>query len=261
MTATGPLISIQYLRGLAALAVVAYHVGIQVRWPGLDLTWGKAGVDVFFVISGVVMVVAARARDGWDFLRRRLARVVPLYWVLTGYLVFNMVLTANPISREPEFWVYILKSLMFIPFEVGGSAARSGPLLMVGWTLNHEMLFYLLFALSFGLAMGRRILAISAIFAALTAAGLMWPELRQGPIGVFLTRPLALEFAAGMGIGWAVLRGVRLPAVLAGCCAVAGAGAIVLWPDEGPRDWMFMLPSVALVAEAVMLLVARRLEA
>nr|MBA3812498.1 acyltransferase [Caulobacteraceae bacterium] len=76
------LASIQYLRGLAALAVVGYHAG-QWREGGFEV--GRAGVDVFFVISGVIIwrVTAGRDVPPLAFLWRRLTRVAPLYWLLT----------------------------------------------------------------------------------------------------------------------------------------------------------------------------------
>ncbi|MEY2952412.1 MAG: hypothetical protein RLZZ401_499, partial [Pseudomonadota bacterium] len=80
--------TIQYLRGVAALLVVWHHAGGQV--PGIsqflpERGFGVSGVDLFFVISGFIMVLTTEGKSvtPWQFLQRRLVRVVPLYWPLT----------------------------------------------------------------------------------------------------------------------------------------------------------------------------------
>ncbi|MET0430390.1 MAG: acyltransferase, partial [Microvirga sp.] len=88
------LVHVQVLRALAALSVAFLHAqhdaltlagraGTVLALPD-RLPW-MAGVDVFFVISGFIMVYSSRdlfARPGGPavFLARRVARVVPLYW-------------------------------------------------------------------------------------------------------------------------------------------------------------------------------------
>ena len=83
-------ISVQYLRGAAAMLVLASHA---LLYPLIehDLGFGRLGwlgVILFFVISGFIMVHASRRLFGTagaraEFLRRRLARIVPLYWLVT----------------------------------------------------------------------------------------------------------------------------------------------------------------------------------
>jgi exopolysaccharide production protein ExoZ len=79
------LVSLQYLRAVAALLVVFLHATIQVnnlRAPNTSawLEVGKCGVDIFFVLSGYVMWTSTAGRSGvLEFLRRRLVRIVPLY--------------------------------------------------------------------------------------------------------------------------------------------------------------------------------------
>src|SRR5246127_1178159 len=80
--------SIQYLRGIAAFAVVCFHAFQWTNVAGLtptDFPTGAAGVDVFFVISGFVMWVTTD-RDPpkpLEFLRRRAVRILPPYWLFT----------------------------------------------------------------------------------------------------------------------------------------------------------------------------------
>ncbi len=91
MKANQPIASIQYLRGAAAIAVVIFHQ-FQGRAYGLfDL--GKYGVDLFFVISGFLMVAMTESRETTPigFLKDRIVRIVPLYWTAT--LVAFVLLT------------------------------------------------------------------------------------------------------------------------------------------------------------------------
>ena len=105
------LSTVQALRGVAALLVVAYHAVNTWSLHALDSTAGKvwpngsAGVDIFFVISGLVMVLSADRLagrpDAWrTFARQRIVRIVPLYWVMTTAKV-AAVLAVLPSPYEP----------------------------------------------------------------------------------------------------------------------------------------------------------------
>src|SRR5262245_51871513 len=84
--------TVQALRALAALFVVGYHCTLLLHetfYPGFT-PWdnGNSGVDLFFVISGFIMIVSsqslAREADGWRrFISLRIVRIVPLYWLTT----------------------------------------------------------------------------------------------------------------------------------------------------------------------------------
>ena len=85
------ILPIQYLRGIAAIMVVWYHAVEQI--PGVSSYFasgfGNSGVDLFFVISGFIMVTTTmgNAPGPLEFMRRRVVRVVPLYWLLTLAMV------------------------------------------------------------------------------------------------------------------------------------------------------------------------------
>jgi exopolysaccharide production protein ExoZ len=89
------LTSIQYLRGLAATAVLLFHLGERF---GGEFKVGSAGVDVFFVISGFIMWVTTAGKNcsAQQFMRRRFIRIVPLYWIVIG-------VTALAILLKPQF--------------------------------------------------------------------------------------------------------------------------------------------------------------
>ncbi|PZP90666.1 MAG: hypothetical protein DI587_38015 [Variovorax paradoxus] len=85
---------IQYLRALAAIMVVGHHATAFFGGVSGWSNFGMTGVDIFFVISGFIMVHATygldpngnRAQQAADFFVRRLIRVVPLYWLALAYM-------------------------------------------------------------------------------------------------------------------------------------------------------------------------------
>ena len=226
------LLSVQILRAVAALAVVAHHVQLDfVTRMGLpdalpDFNLGAAGVDVFFVISGFVMVYASEPLFGRGdgpgrFWLRRLIRVVPLYWAATSlYLILTLLFPDMALrSYSPAF---IAASYLFFPLPRDDGVVQ--PVFGLGWTLNYEMFFYLVFGL--GLAF-RRMAAVAGIAAALTLAVLLgWlAGLLPGALG-FWTDPIVLEFVFGMALALAVRTGYRLRPAIA--VFLMGTGLLAL---------------------------------
>ncbi len=210
------LYGIQYLRAVAALGVVIFHATER---TGTHFAIGAAGVDVFFVISGFIMWVIAsdRAPAPTAFLRDRIERIAPLYWIATGVMVVGALTGLFPNLRL-SVW-YVLSSLFFISSR-SPSTGDIWPVLVQGWTLNYEMFFYVLFAATLFLPERRRFTALAALFLTLTVAGLvMRPE---APVLKTWTDPLLLEFLIGMAIGKAWLKGA-IPSPAAGIALVAVA--------------------------------------
>jgi peptidoglycan/LPS O-acetylase OafA/YrhL len=183
---------IQALRAVACLVVIIFHTGLIHDWPN-----GAAGVDLFFVVSGFVMLHTSGGLigqpDGWHrFLARRARRIVPLYWVLTGgkLMVFLLAPWATPHTYPTA--ANALASFLFIPaYDSQGSIK---PVLSVGWTLNFEVFFYLLFAA----ALKFRIhpLWLSPLLLGVAIAG-FWRG-ANWPAPLFLANGMVMEFAAGM---------------------------------------------------------------
>jgi Acyltransferase family len=112
------IVSIQYLRALAALAVVVFHAD-----P--NAFTGQAGVDIFFVISGYIMWMIARSEPTiLNFISARVTRIVPLYWLATMIMSLHLHAPADAVA----------KSMLFIPFI--GEQGRIWPVLVPGWTLD-----------------------------------------------------------------------------------------------------------------------------
>ena len=138
------------MRFIAALLVLFTHCTYY-TWERLDRhfpVWqrGTRGVDIFFVISGFVMVYSGqkliRLNDGWKtFAERRIIRIVPIYWLLTTLKICMMVLAAGlALHAKLSVWT-AAASYLFLPAR--NLDGKIEPLLAVGWTLNFEVLFYL----------------------------------------------------------------------------------------------------------------------
>jgi exopolysaccharide production protein ExoZ len=238
------LFGIQYLRALAALMVVAHHARNSQPWlfnPMPDYLALARGVDIFFVISGFIMFTAAGDQPAPEFVRRRVIRIVPLYWIATA---LALALGALHATVFPPFDV--LKSLLFIPFSNPVYGNEIWPVLVPGWTLNYEMFFYLLFAI--GLACSRPVAFTAVAILALAASGFVFDF--KGAILASYTSPLLLEFLAGVVLGKLFLHydfsraWPLLPIGLA--CIFAQIGGL---PDIIGAG----LPAVAIVAGALAL--------
>ena len=175
-----------------------------------DLTLGNAGVDLFFVISGFVMVYASepmfrRAGGPLQFMTRRLIRIVPLYWLVTTlYLVMAL---AIPAFEKSYSVASVVASYLFIPWPRLDGIMQ--PLVGQGWTLNYEMFFYAIFAAAV-LAPRRIAVALaSGVLIVAVGAGQLYPP--ASPILAFWVEPIVLEFVFGMVVGLAYREGFRLP--------------------------------------------------
>ncbi|MBS9881890.1 acyltransferase [Vibrio alginolyticus] len=142
--------SLQVLRGVAAWAVV-YHHYMQIFYNFESSNYigeifsqrGGFGVDLFFVLSGFVMFIAATRSsvNAKEFFLKRLFRVFPAYWFFTALLLLFTV--AMPEAFESSLYDFktILYSIFFIP-HAHPSGVGIYPFLTVGWTLNYEVAFY-----------------------------------------------------------------------------------------------------------------------
>jgi exopolysaccharide production protein ExoZ len=229
------LISIQYLRALAALGVVAFH-------SGRATILGQAGVDIFFVISGFLMwMVTAKPVGPAQFLWQRVVRIVPLYWIATLVMAVHR---DSPVSET-------IKSLFFWPYR--GADGELWPVLVQGWTLNFEMFFYLLLAATLMIPRRCQLLSLTAILCSLSAIGIAFqPE--GAALSVF-TSPLHLEFLAGVWLSVIVQRG-KVPGVkIAVAMLFFGLlGLLVSLPEPTPELWRFIRwggPSLLVVCGAI----------
>jgi peptidoglycan/LPS O-acetylase OafA/YrhL len=148
------MVNIQALRAVAAWAVVGHHLVDALRnyiaigrFP-YNPAIGSYGVEVFFVISGFVMMASTskRAITPGRFLAERWVRVAPLYWALTLGVAGAMWAGLRLFAAHGFDPARLVTSLAFMPSWVDGRIGN--PVLFPGWTLNYEMMFYALFAVA-----------------------------------------------------------------------------------------------------------------
>ena len=180
--------SLQILRAIAATTVVYYHIGAIPHF-------GSFGVDIFFVISGFVMaMVIANGQDTYQFAVSRLARIVPLYWILTTCLLVVAAVKPSLLNSTTANFENYLKSIFFIPYFKENGALN--PMLAVGWTLNYEMFFYLCIWLSIFVAR-KHYLALTSILLISAYLGFGWNT--ASPVATsFFHSQLFFEFIFGM---------------------------------------------------------------
>ena len=227
--------------------VVALHSGFH-SGVGPRFWWGQAGVDLFFVVSGFIMVYVSRDVFGKpgaaiDFLQRRIIRIVPLYWIATGAFV---LLINHAVDK------YVLLSMFFVPFD-------PFPIVRPGWTLNYEMAFYLLFAGFLWLSRAKAVIALCALLVAVVLVGLVaW---QQSFAVTFYCNPIILEFGFGSLIGLAYCEGIRLSkgiALLVAAAGITGFTAVTMYYGDPYSDIIRLrfvawgLPAVCLVAAAAL---------
>ncbi|HEX8666674.1 MAG TPA: acyltransferase [Beijerinckiaceae bacterium] len=247
------LVLVQVLRAAAALSVAMLHAqhdaatlaerGAQAFTPIEAFPW-EAGVDVFFVISGFIMVHASAPLFGTEgagriFLARRIARIVPVYWAVTTlYLAIALAVPAL-LNAELLGWGHVVASYLFIPTARPDGNVQ--PLYGLGWTLNYEMFFYILFAVAVAWPRRRAVPALAAVLIGLVAVGLLLRPLPQ-PLG-FWTDPIVLEFVYGMALGYFHAKGIRLGPVAR---ALLGGAAILALIAVASRLGIWTIPYRAL---------------
>jgi len=253
----GRLYSLQVLRALAAVAVVFSHFQFDMaryvtHETGLpNLVIGSAGVDLFFVISGFVIVYAsenlfAKPAGQRTFFQHRLIRIVPLYWIVTT--IYIAIAATAPVFEKSYSVATILGSYFFIPVPRLDGVVE--PIVGQGWTLNYEMLFYLVFAVVVAAPRRLAVAASALLLIGLVFIGRFVDDL---PTAVsFWADPIIVEFIFGMGIALAYRQGVRLPRPGAAALIVAGFILLALLPAGAtPRALVWGIPAALIVAGSV----------
>ena len=201
----GKLAGIEAARGVAACSVVFYHAArhmdaaCHVPLIRALLQFGHAGVDVFFVLSGFIILfvhaddIGRPSRLG-RYVSRRATRLLPVYWVALAVTILLGVVAGHGWPSLPG----VIWSGFLLP-------SWSEPLLGVAWTLQYEVVFYAAFAV---LILDRRagLLVMAVWFACISVV-----SVRGGGAGVppSLCSAYDLEFFLGMGVAVAVRRGGR----------------------------------------------------
>lgn len=185
------MISIQVLRAIAALLVVMVHTTLKAQSMGIGskvLEIGHSGVDLFFIISGfIMMMIGSRENKFSIFMSKRIIRVIPLYYIITSFALVIYIINPSLI-RGNQDGIAVLNSYLLIPAE-----GRSF-LLSVGWTLSYEMFFYLVFSLTLFIKGSMKGVVASLLLASFVVLGSVSDNILMNN---FMS-PILLEFAMGI---------------------------------------------------------------
>jgi exopolysaccharide production protein ExoZ len=255
--------NVQALRAIAALLVVVVHAyAVESTYlPGRPWTTpfhilGTYGVDLFFVISGLVMLVSTASWFGdraapRRFLARRATRIYPPYWIVTAIILVVYLIAPAATGAHRSAAPEVIASFLALP-------QPGEPLLVVGWTLTYELVFYAVFALALRFERRRLPIVVGAWLLAAVLVGALGPH--ENPWVRVLGSWFNLEFVFGMAIGTLVLRetlvaprallAAALALIVAVCIVTAYSGReyfeIAWW-----RPWAVGLPMALLVYAAL----------
>jgi exopolysaccharide production protein ExoZ len=223
------------LRCVAAALVVLYHTDLQL-WRLSDAAhiqsagFGAAGTDMLFVISGFTMVYISHGKHlrFSAFMLRRVARIAPLYWLLTLCMLAAFLSAPSLFNNTTAEIKHFIASLAFLP-ATHPVLGIQRPFLVPGWALNIIAFFYLLFGLFLSMPSKRRILAVGLILCTLVTLRCLFPG--ASPLLDFYGAPVVLDFVLGMVVAWIFLErasvGIAaISVVLTVSAVVFAAGAI-----------------------------------
>lgn len=258
--------NIQVLRALAANSVIIFHLLANEKKYGNGSNiipehfhFLAGGVDLFFVISGFIMTTIISTDTAWKiFMVARIRRIYPPYWIYTTMMLIGaLFMTSISRSDSPS----TLLSYLLIP-------QNDFPILPVGWTLIHEMYFYVVMGaiIAFKVPMKAALLWWSAI---ILAASFM-DKSDINPILGVVAHPLTLEFIMGAAVGLLAKKSkVYLPMTICmvGTASLLGSFAFMsslpiigdhaIPPDDFYRIAFIGLPSAMIVYGVVFLRQAR----
>lgn len=221
---------IEALRFIAAMLIVFVHID--------QIGIGHIGVDIFFIISGLVIAMATEQSTKL-FLLKRFSRIVPLYWLSTFSVFLIVVIVPELLINTTENYEHLLKSLFFVPFDKNGMGHY--PVYFLGWTLNYEIYFYTIFFLSLKLSHKFRCEVASCI---LVLNFFLFSGIEIYPLEAY-SHTLVVEFIIGMAIWmWVYKR-----EYIRGCLLICLIFSPLILPEIGffSRAFKYGIPAFFLI--------------
>lgn len=258
--------NIQLLRAVAVFCVLISHVAFELKRLLADKVTtfndkffpGDFGVDLFFIISGFIMVYTcwdkfADKGASVDFVKRRLVRIVPLYWITTSLMIAIIIAMPDKVhSATSDIWQWIT-SYLFVPYAREGDGFIR-PVLGLGWSLQYEMAFYAVFAI--GLFFSRN-LGMFIVIGGVIAMYLLANVAGDGTtLARFIGHQIILEFSLGAILGGLYMTGSRLSKRVCVAMAVTGVGLLLLSPNfnefvDANRLIYYGFPAMLIVSAVV----------
>ncbi len=196
---TSMLSNIQMLRAIAAILVIMHHafphyeaMGKTLVWIQHISTWGFAGVDIFFVISGFIMAYTTfnkkrTLNNGKTFFKHRLFRIFLGYWpFFIAMLVIIYITNPNKLTS-----LDVIGSFFLINDDMFKL------ILPVSWSLTYELYFYFLFVFTFFFSI-KQLYILIPTFVLLLLAFILYALTSNIFPNSFFYSPFLLEFFAGV---------------------------------------------------------------
>nr|WP_255455286.1 acyltransferase [Cryobacterium sp. Hh38] len=254
------------LRAIAALAVVIYHVQHMLASSPAQAEsiskLGAAGVDLFFVISGFIMMYVSfnlfeTKGAGLAFLKNRFVRIAPTYYLFTTLTIAILLFFPSLYGQLRFSLTQAISSYLFLFSR--NNVGEIGMVVGVGWTLAFEAFFYLLFAVLLMLPRNWCLPALATLFSAGFISGQIWDI--DAAWAMVITNPLTFEFLFGCLIGLAFRKGFQISRWKSTAVIVGGVLALLITAqldlfdgDFGElRFLVFGVPAAAIVIGAVSL--------
>ncbi len=186
---------------------------------------GAIGVDLFFVISGFIMVTTTWKAFGTPgaskaFLTRRILRIYPAYWAALAVFLTIGILFPLQQNVGPMTPASLITSALLVPSHIP-------PLMFVAWSLEFEVYFYVVFAIALHFSTSR-IPAILGIWFLATLILSVAARATGLNIVQFLGSPLSFEFMGGGAIGYLLLhKHIFVPRTVLAAGALIALGVAV----------------------------------
>lgn len=260
--------SIEAARGVAALLVVFLHAGNMMRVEHLSgdiglnnfFGFGYVGVDFFFVLSGFVIAYINMGKLGQpafatEYLWRRVTRIYPIYWFVLALTILITLVGKVALGKDVvlEMGIADIPSTIFLAM-----GERHPQYVGVAWSLQFEMMFYLMFILPILHArLGLALFGVWMVMILLNVSGLV-----KGVLPLNLDSGYCAEFLMGVACGL-LIRRVTAKGSWALCLGAIALFAIaVLIEMFGPMgihsEFGRLLLGLASVGVVVSLILAER---
>ncbi len=245
---------------MAAILVVLFHLmDIMNNYASMPILpgWfsiGTSGVDLFFVISGFIMVTITKGKFQnktyrKKFILSRITRIYPLYWVFSTVFLTGIYIIGSNITNQIDI-AYLINSFLLLP-------QNNLPLLALGWTLIHEMYFYGVFYLI--LYIKEKYLLKLLIAWICLVLGFSTVLNASNPYVLLITHPLTIEFILGSIVAKLVDIDTNLNSLLVFLCGFVSLfiGYSIFYnlhssiPEGSMRILLFGIPSCLIVYGSV----------
>lgn len=224
MTSRLRIHELDLLRFLAAMSVVIFHLSFRgaaadgyasVAYPVWDVVsrYGYLGVDLFFMISGFVILLSTEGKSIVDFVVSRMVRLYPAYWIcVTLTAVVVAIWGYGPMTVTlPQYFANLTMIQYFLDsWHVDG----------VYWSLVVELRFYFLIFIGMALGLAGHWLSVLALWLLAVIVMRLMPDLAPPLVEFLLIQEWASYFIAGAAFylvrrdGW---KWARMLVILVAC--------------------------------------------